>query len=312
MNRPSILVVGSMNMDLLVYGVPRIAGYGESLYAGSYATLPGGKGANQAVAVARLGGDAALCGRVGDDENGRELMENLAGFGVDSADVLADSATQTGLANILVDGETGRYTCYVVMGGNDRITGEQVEAALARRRYDMVLMQLEMPLETVFRTYELAAARDIPVFLDAGPAMSVPLERLRGIFVISPNEAETQALTGIEPYTEENCVSAAKALYKAASPRYVLLKLGARGAMLYDGEMAELIPCFTRLAAVDSTAAGDTFGAAFAVRTCAGAEVREAIRYAHGAAGLCVSRKGAQSSIPTAAEVEAFLAGQPQ
>ena len=170
----------------------------------------------------------------------------------------------------------------------------------------MVLMQLEMPLETVFKTYEMASDRNIPVFLDAGPAMSIPLDRLKGIFIISPNEAETKALTGIDVCDEKSALEAAKYLYDQVNPQYVLLKLGARGALVYDGNTCEMMPTFD-VEVVDSTAAGDTFGAALAVRLCRGDSMRQAAMFANAAASICVSRRGAQPSIPRADEVEAFL-----
>lgn len=150
----------------------------------------------------------------------------------------------------------GNYFSIFAVGANDYIRPEDVKRALEGVDFDLVVMQLEMPLETVYRTYEMARERKIPVFLDAGPAMSIPLERLRGIFVISPNEAETAALTGIAPDTREHMEEAARWLYEKAAPRYVLLKLGSRGALLYDGREMKLIGgC--RVQAVDTTAAGD-------------------------------------------------------
>ena len=188
----------------------------------------------------------------------------------------------------------------------NHVTLEDVKRALEGGSFDMVVMQLEMPLETVYRTYELAREKGIPVFLDAGPAKSIPLERLKGLYILSPNEAETAAMTGIYPDTEEHARQAAQWLYEQAEPQYVILKLGSRGALLYDGKTAEMIPCF-RVKAVDSTAAGDTFGAALAIRLCKGDEIHDAIRFAHAAAGICVSRLGAQVSIPREEEVFEFL-----
>ena len=297
-------------MDLMMYGAPKMAGFGESVFCESYAYIPGGKGANQAVAAAKLGADVAMVGRLGDDENGRALIENLERSGVDTTGVVHDPKRQTGLAAITVDRDSGKYICYVAIGANDWIEPRQVERALCLRNYDMVLMQLEMPLETVYRSYELAGERGIPVFLDAGPAMNIPLDRLKGIFILSPNEAETEALTGISTASPEGVISAAKSLFSRVDPKYVLLKLGARGALLYDGQAPEWIPCFDRIDVVDTTAAGDTFGAAFAVRYIGNGDVRDAVRYAHAAAGVCVSRKGAQSSMPSVGEVESFLSGR--
>lgn len=170
----------------------------------------------------------------------------------------------------------------------------------------MILMQLEIPLETVYATCEIAKERGIPVFLDAGPAMKIPLERMKGLYIISPNEAETEALTGISVDTNEGALKAAKWLYEQVEPKYVILKLGERGALLYNGSEAKFIECF-QVDAVDSTAAGDTFGAALAVQLCKGVKIEDAILFAHAAAGICVSRKGAQVSIPEESEVEEFL-----
>ena len=305
MDRPSILVVGSMNMDLYVEGANRIPKFGESIPCGHYGYATGGKGSNQAIAASKQGADVTMVGRVGDDDYGRALQEALQREGICTDYVAVDKEHQTGLALMLLN-EDGRYVSYCAMGGNDYVSGEDVRRALEGRSFDMVVMQLEMPLETVYRSYELAKEKNIPVFLDAGPAKSIPLERLKGLFILSPNEAETAAMTGIYPDTEEHAVQAAVWLYEQAQPQYVILKLGSRGALLYDGRKAELIPCF-QVKAVDSTAAGDTFGAALAIRLCKGDEIHDAIRFAHAAAGICVSRLGAQVSIPKEEEVYEFL-----
>jgi ribokinase len=305
MSKPRILVVGSMNMDLFVQGANTIPKFGESIVCGNYGYATGGKGSNQAIAAALQGGDTTMVGRLGNDTNGDALRTELQKAGVHTEFIVTDYDSQTGLALMLIN-EDGRYVCYVALGANGNICGADVKAALDTGNFDMIIMQLEMPLETVYQTYELAKERGVPVFLDAGPAMHIPLERLKGLFILSPNEAETEALTGINPDTEERAKQAAKQLYQEAAPQYVILKLGSRGALLYDGENAEFIPCF-KVKAVDSTAAGDTFGAALAIRLCKGDEIREAIRFAHAAAGICVSRIGAQVSIPSEDEVKNFL-----
>lgn len=305
MKKPKILVVGSMNMDLFVEGVNTIPKFGESILCGNYGYATGGKGSNQAIAAALQGADVTMVGRLGDDTNGESLRKELKKAGVHTEYIVTDPDRQTGLALMLLH-EDGRYVSYVALGANGGICGSDVKAALDACQFDMVIMQLEMPLETVYQTYELAKERKIPVFLDAGPAMDIPLKRLEGLFILSPNEAETEALTGINPDTEEKAIQAAKMLYEEAKPEYVILKLGSRGAMLYDGSNTELIPCF-KVKAVDSTAAGDTFGAALAIRLCKGDDMRDAIRFAHAAAGICVSRMGAQVSIPREEEVAEFL-----
>lgn len=307
MKKIKILVVGSMNMDIFVQGANRIAGFGETVPCESYGYAPGGKGSNQALAAARLGADVTMIGRLGKDAYGESLKTELKNGKVCTDFVVVDEQNATGIALILVN-EDGRYICYTVPGSNGTLCEEDVANALETQEFDMVIMQLEMPLETVYRTCELANERGIPVFLDAGPAMKIPLNRLEGLYILSPNEAETEALTGINPETEEKATEAAKWLYQEAHPKYVILKLGARGALLYDGENIHMIPCF-QVDAVDSTAAGDTFGAALAIRLCEGADMFEAIRFAHAAAGICVSRVGAQTSIPDREEVEEFLRG---
>lgn len=305
MKQPKILVVGSMNMDLYVTGANRIPKYGESLLCSSYGYATGGKGSNQAFAAAKQGAEVVAVGRVGKDANGDRLLESLESAGVRTEYIPRDEEEQTGLALMLLN-DTGKYVCYVAMGANNKVCVDDVKKALDAEDFDMIIMQLEIPLETVYATYELAAERKIPVFLDAGPAMKIPLERLKGLYILSPNEAETEALTGISVETTEGVLEAAKWLYEKAEPQYVLLKLGERGALLYDGSEAKMIPCF-KVNAVDSTAAGDTFGAALAIQLCKGMEMEEAIHFAHAAAGICVSRKGAQISIPTEEEVIKFL-----
>lgn len=305
MSKPKILVVGSMNMDLFVQDCNAIASYGQSVISGGYGYATGGKGSNQAFAAAKLGGEVTMVGRVGRDSNGEALLASLKGAGVNTDYVVRDEAAQTGLALMLVNSD-GRYVSYVSIGANYRLQAEDVRRALDAERFDMLVMQLEIPLETVHATVALARERNIPVFLDAGPAMHIPLEGLKGLYILSPNEAETEALTGISVDTEAGAMEAARWLYEAAAPKYVILKLGARGALLYDGERAKIIPGF-RVDAVDSTAAGDTFGACLAIGLCGGRPMEEAIVKAHAAAAICVSRPGAQVSIPTEEEIEAFL-----
>lgn len=303
--KPHILVVGSMNMDLFMYGLDTIPDWGESKVAGEYGYALGGKGSDQAYAIARQGAESYMVGRVGDDDNGKILLDALEGAGVHTQYVVVDQRLKTGLATMNV-GDDGRYFSIGVPGANTALCFEDMEAALRDRAYDMIVMQLEMPRETACRICDLGRRTGMPIFLDAGPAMRFPLEDLRGAFIISPNEAETRALTGIDPDSPASMARAAEAIFSVARPKHVLLKLGERGAFLYDGEACELIPGFS-VKAVDTAAAGDTFGAAFCVQYCLGRPIREAIRYAHAAAAICVTRKGGLPSVPTAAETGAFL-----
>lgn len=305
MNNPKILVVGSMNMDLNIYGIEKLPRYGESIQSASYIYHTGGKGTNQAYAAALQGADITMVGRVGDDTNGETIKNELKNAGVDTEYIVKDQQAQTGLAPIMVN-QYGEYFSYTVPGANEKLVPSDVERALCSKEFDMVLMQLEMPLETVYKTYELAADMRIPVFLDAGPAMKIPLERLKGIYIISPNEVETKELTGISIDNEEKALQAAKKLYKLTQPKYVILKMGARGSYVYDGMDAQMYPAYN-VSAVDSTGAGDTFNAALAVKLCENVGMDEAIKYSTAAAALCVSRHGAQASIPQSQEVHSFL-----
>jgi len=302
--KPRILVVGSMNMDLCMYGITRLPGWGESSFSTEYCYAAGGKGANQALACSRLGAETYMVGRIGRDDNGSGLIESLDEGGVNTEYVVRDPVLNTGLSTMNM-GIDGRYFSFYVQGANTALCPEDVERALADISPDMIVMQLEMPESVILRICEIGREKHIPVFLDAGPAQAFPLEQLNGAFIISPNEAETAALTGIEPLDPDSMEAAADRIYRMARPAYVLLKVGSRGAYLYSEKVKKLIPGFT-VEAVDTTAAGDTFGAAFCVRYCRGTPLEEAIRYAHAAAAICVTRKGGQPSIPSLEETEQF------
>lgn len=305
MKRPEILVIGSMNMDLYIRGANSIPKFGESIVCGNYGYAVGGKGANQAFAAAAQGANVTLVGRVGRDKNGEQLLSELEKGHVNTKYIVIDEVEQTGLALMMIE-DTGKYVSYVSMGANDKVCFEDVKKALESQSFDMILIQLEIPLETVYQTLELAKEKKIAVFLDAGPAMSIPLEKVRGLMILSPNEAETEALTGIYPGTDEKAVMAAQMLYEQAQPAYVILKRGEHGVLIYDGDQIRSRPCFP-VEVVDSTAAGDTFGAALAIRLCLGESMNQAVEFAQAAAAICVSRKGALMSIPSRQEVESFL-----
>jgi len=298
-----ILVIGSINMDL-VMNIERVPLTGETVLGYEYSYIPGGKGANQAVAAARLNGKVTFCGRVGDDANGEILLRNLMDNGVDTSFIIKDNTSQTGLAAIPVE-SNGDNRIIVFPGANSRITKEDVDNAL-EKSYDAVMLQLEIPLDIVYYAFEKASAKGIPVILDAGPAVRIDLSRLKGIHVISPNESEAAALTGMQADNAEGAVRAAKALAELTEASYVVIKRGDKGALLYkDGEY-EIFPAY-KVKAVDSTAAGDSFTAAMTLKMMQSGDIREAIKYANAVGALCVSRKGAQPSLPTAEEVAEFL-----
>lgn len=303
-NKPvKILVIGSINMDL-VMNLERSPEAGETVMGQEYSYIPGGKGANQAVAAARLGGDVTFCGRVGDDSNGEILLDNLKKNKVRTTFITKDKESQTGLAVIPVEAN-GQNRIIVFSGANARVSREDVDRAL-EQSYDAVMMQFEIPLDTIYYAYEKASEKGIPVILDAGPAMKVDLSKFKGIYVISPNESETTSLTGIEVKDPDSALDAAKFLFQRTEAAYVVVKLGDKGALLYENGSYEILPAY-KVKAVDTTAAGDSFTAAMTIKMIEFGDIKKAIKYAHAVGALCVSKKGAQPSLPTSDEVSAFL-----
>lgn len=298
-----ILVIGSINMDL-VMRLDRAPEAGETVLGKEYSYIPGGKGANQAVAAARINADVTFCGRTGLDANGEVLLKNLSDNRINTSYINRDPDSQTGLAVIPVDA-SGQNRIMVFPGANGRVSREDVDKALSES-YDAVMMQLEIPLDTVYYAFEKASAKGIPVILDAGPAMKIELSRLKGIHMITPNESEASALTGIQVVDEASARKAARLLADETEARYVVIKLGDKGALLYEDGCYEVFPAY-KVKAVDTTAAGDSFTAAMTIKMIQYDDIRRAIKYANAVGALCVSKMGAQPSLPTAEEVAGFL-----
>jgi len=302
--KAKILVVGSINMDLVLQ-LDKSPDAGETVIGHEYSYIPGGKGANQAVAAARIGTEVVFCGRVGEDSNGELLLKNLQDNGIDTSFVIKDNSSQTGLAVIPVE-SNGENRIIVMPGANMKVCESDVDKAL-ESEYDAIMLQLEIPLDVVYYTIKKASQKGIKVVLDAGPAMSLDLKDLKGLNIISPNESETYALTGIKADSEENMVKAAKKMQDETGAGYVVIKLGKRGAMLYNKGEYEIFPTFEDVKPIDTTAAGDSFTAAMTSKIITGGDIEKAIKYAHAVGTICVSRKGAQPSLPFAFEVDEFL-----
>ena len=301
-SKPRILVIGSINMDV-VLRAEKFPAPGETVVGTDLSLIPGGKGANQAVALSRLGASASLLGCVGKDPWGEELIEKLEENGVDTVNVTSDESLPTGNATIIVDSE-GENRIVLIAGANDALRPGLVDAALdAESSCDAILLQLEIPLRTVYHAISTGAARGIPVILDAGPPRAVPLEKLRGVTVLSPNESETEALTGIRPGDLDSAGKAAALLEESTGANEVVLKLGERGALFKDNGRYELVEAH-QVEVVDTTAAGDSFTAALALEHSRGAGIEKAVRRALAAGALAVTRLGAQPSLPTAEEVD--------
>jgi ribokinase len=300
-----ITVVGSLNMDL-VARTPRIPQPGETIIGNDFHTVPGGKGANQAVAVARLGIQVSMIGRVGRDTFAGPLLDNLAAAGVNHTFVTQDSEAATGVALIVVD-DAGQNSIVVASGANARLTPADVdEAKTAIAGADALLLQLESPLETVTRAAEVARAHGVTVILNPAPARSLPAGLLSLVDVLIPNESETALLTGLPVGDQSQTEAAATALLDLGVGT-VILTLGERGAMLAQAGRMELCPAFA-VVPVDTTAAGDAFVGGFAVALAEGRALAEAVRWGNATGALATTKLGAQSSLPTRQELETLLA----
>ena len=299
-----VLVVSSANMDF-VQRMAKIPEAGQTIVTDStYSYIPGGKGANSAVTFARLGADTVFCARVGRDQNGAALRRIYEKEGIDTRFLVEDPESATGLASIIVE-EDGMNRIVVYPGANNNVNENEIEEAFTTYP-DAVYMQFEIPFEAVEIAANYAFEQNIPLFVDAGPVSeAVELEKLRKVEILSPNETECEALTGIYPDSIENCLKACIRLCSMVEIKYVVLKLGRRGAFVYDGKYYHIVQSY-RVDALDTTAAGDIFTAALTYAYLKKGDILEATRFANLAAALSVTREEAYSSIPTLAEVKEF------
>jgi len=305
----NVTVVGSLNMDLVVKA-PRLPAVGETVTKGTFGTFSCGKGANQAVAAARLGARVGMVGAIGKDAFGSQLRDGLRRDGVDVSHVIEIDDAPSGVALITV-GSQGQNTIVVAPGANWRMTPAHVDAAADLiARSQILLIQLEIPIDTVTRAAEIASSAKVRVVLDPAPAPESPLpDRLiRLVDVINPNEVEAKVLTGTNVADERGARDAAERLL-AMGCRSAVIKLGARGAFVADGDTRAAVPGI-HVDAVDTTAAGDAFAGALAVALGEGRPIMEAVRFANVAGAISVTRMGAQPSMPRRAEVVEFAAAR--
>ena len=300
-----IAVVGSLNMDLVVR-VPRMPVPGETLIGHDFHVIPGGKGANQAVAAARLGAQVTMIGRVGDDDFGRAQQRNLAQEGIGVTHVSVDPEEATGIALITLDA-AGQNSIILAPGANMRLTVAHVEAAAQTiADAEILICQLESPLEVVTRAIELARAQGVRVILNPAPARPLDTDLLHLVDYLIPNESETTLLTGIQ-VTDLSSAEKAAANLRERGVSTVILTLGEQGALLANARGMIHVPGYS-VEVVDTTAAGDAFVGGFAVALAEGQLLQEAVRFANAAGALAVTRLGAQPSLPTRREIELFLA----
>lgn len=301
---PQVVVVGSLNMDLVARS-PRLPAPGETVMGETFATIPGGKGANQAVAAARLGAATAMIGCVGDDDLGRRLLAGLDADRIDRAEVRVVAGISSGVAFIVVD-DDGRNGIVVVPGANAQLAPEDLaraEPLLAAAK--VVALQLETPLATVEDAARRARALGKAVILNPAPARPLPRALVACADFLVPNEHEAALLTGRPVDSIEGAVAAGEAL-RAQGARTVLVTLGERGVVAVGDGRPEHFPA-QPVRAVDTTAAGDTFIGGLAAAIARGEGLAGAVAYAQAAAAISVTRPGAQPSIPTEAEVRAAL-----
>jgi len=301
---PNVVVVGSANVDLIAKAA-RLPRAGETVLGHSLRMAPGGKGANQAVACARLGLPTGFVGRVGRDAFGDLLLRTLAAAGISAEQVVRDAEAPSGVAMIAVDAQ-GHNTILVAQGANARLTAEDVAAGMAALAADALLLQLEVPLPAVERAAAIARARGTRVVLNPAPACALPAALLRQVDVLTPNQSELALLAGRPVGDRAEAEQAARSLLERG-PQAVVVTLGADGALVVGAGGARHVPGF-RVDAVDTTGAGDAFNGALAVALVEGRDLVEAARFANAAGALATTALGAQEALPTRAEVERLLA----
>jgi ribokinase len=300
-----VVVVGSSNTDMILQ-MDHIPRPGETILGGEFSMAAGGKGANQAVAAARAGGDVTLLARVGDDMFGRQAVDGFVADGICVDHVIHDAQAPSGVALIFVAAD-GENSIGVASGANAQLTPADVEAAADLiASADVLVVQLETPLETVDRATAIAAAHDVRVILNPAPAQPLDDSLLSQVSVLTPNESEAELLTGIKVTSTDDAARAAGAL-RDKGIGTVIVTLGKQGALVSSDEFTGMVPAF-QVDAVDTTAAGDVFNGALAVALAEGRPLDQAVPFAAAAAALSVTKLGAQPSAPSRQAIENLLA----
>ena len=293
-----------MDLSMNMYKVPEV---GETVIDdGGVAYIPGGKGANAAVAFNKLGADCYFCAKVGADLHGQKLYQYYKDIGINTAYLRVDREHPTGLAVVMKE-SNGNNRIVVYPGANGNLTPENVIEAFDCNP-DALYIGFEIPFAVALAAARIASSRNIPIFVDAAPAdKDYQLESLPMLEVFSPNETETETYTGILPKGADSALRASLALYKRVKAKYIVIKQGERGAFVYDGKHFFVIPAIRLGKAIDTTAAGDAFTAALTLEYLTGNGIRSAVKYGVAAGAIAVTRKGASSSIPTEAEVRELI-----
>lgn len=298
-----ILVVGSSNTDMVIKTnhLPRP---GETVLGGTFFMNPGGKGANQAVAIARLGGRVSFICKTGSDIFGHQSQQLFEEEGIDTSYIFSDPKNPSGVALISVDSHA--ENCIVVASGaNANLLPSDLEKAEeAIEKAELILMQLEIPMDTVEFVAETARKRNKRVILNPAPAQPLSAELLSRLYMITPNETEAEMISGVKITDEVSARKAAQVIRKMGVEN-VIITLGSKGALVYSDSMVELVPA-VKVEAIDTTAAGDVFNGALTVALSEGRDLKEAVGFACKASAISVTRVGAQSSAPYRSEVDIF------
>ncbi|MDP1676519.1 MAG: ribokinase [Bacteroidota bacterium] len=303
----SIVVIGSSNTDMILK-MKEIPRPGETIIGGTFFTAQGGKGANQAVAAAKCGGNVTFVAKIGNDMFGNNAILGYEECGIDVQHISRDTDVATGIALIFVDGK-GENAIGVASGANARLLPPDIHRVReVISNASIVLMQLEIPLETIMAVAEIAHKKNIRIILNPAPSQHLPNELLSKISILTPNETEVEQLTGVSISNVDDALRAGEILLKKGI-ECAIITLGSKGAIVVTKEFSEKISSF-KVNAIDTTAAGDTFNGALAVELANGNSIRDAIRFANAAAAISVTRIGAQSSVPNRAEVEQLLSEQ--
>lgn len=304
METKKIVVVGSTNMDMVIK-TNHIPVPGETVLSGSFFMNPGGKGANQAVSAARLGGEVTFVSKVGNDVFGKQSTQLFEVEGINTSYMLSDDELPSGVALITVD-KDGENSIVVASGANaNLLPGDLAEALDGISQETIVLMQLEIPLETVLFVAEYAASKGAMVILNPAPMNNLPADLLRCIDMLTPNETEAERLSGIKIRNMDSAKKAAGAIYQMGV-KTVVITLGPQGALMCDNGNTTMISA-PSVDAVDTTAAGDVFNGALTVALSDGKILEKAVQFACKAASISVTRMGAQPSIPYRSELIAGM-----
>ena len=305
----SVVSLGSINMDLVVR-TPRFANPGETLVGLDFYTAPGGKGANQAVSVGRLGVDALMFGRIGNDFFGKNLLDNLRENNVGVDGIKTDDTLPTGTALITVD-NNAENTIIIIPGSNGAVGDPEIKDLIPfLKKTDILMLQLEIPLDTVVAAAKLAKESGVKVLLDPAPARELPEGLLKLCDIITPNETEAELLTGVKVNSFDDAKKAAEILL-IRGVQSVIVKMSSQGSYYYDGTTEILFSAY-KVDAVDTVAAGDAFNGGFAAAFSEGKTIEETLQWANACGALSTKKSGAQPSMPSRKELISFMKENPR